>query len=289
MKLPDFSKFAPFLEAKRQMGIQPTTIGSLKTIVVAVSGPTYKELIDLNGQGIDVELDVVLENSDGTLGYKNKRVILYIRDVAGYGNFESDPKFHVANCRTLKDMRSNNRFGRYVIANKDTGLFSVRTKQGGKMIEKKLSVCQNCLDYLSFSSFELNWEESRRRQVVKAFSIKRFFDLYPKSLHYEIPRHNELTAPANDYPINFSQISYEYRNSCGWKCENESCGVVLGQSEYRKFLHVHHSDGQKNNNSKQNLKALCLHCHAQQFMHHHMRSLPEFATFQVLRNSLLAS
>lgn len=287
MKLPNFLTFQPFVDAKQRMGIPHLTLGDLRKVEISIAGPTYEELKSLENQGLDVELEVVVENPDHTLGYKNKRVILYIRDVAGYGNFESDPRFHIANCRTLRDMRQNNRFGRYVIATKDTGSFSVRSKQGGKPLDKKLLVCQNCLDYLKFGSFELNWDDKRRQQVVRAFSIKGFFEVYPKSLHYEIPKHSELTAPENKYSDNFAQISIEYRRERSWICEESTCGVDLSSPMYRRYLHVHHLDGLKHNNANDNLKALCLYCHAQQFQHQHMRSVPEYVEFQRIRNILL--
>lgn len=287
MKLPNFLKFEPFLEAKSRMGIAQSTLGNLQKIEISVSGPTFAELKSLSNEGLDIELDVVVENSDGTLGYKNKRVILYIRDVSGYGNFESDPKFHVANCRTLKDMRHNNRFGRYVVANKETGSFTVRTKQGRRTIEKRLQVCQNCLDYLRFESFELQWGEGQRQKTVREFSIKRFFELYSKTFHYDIPLHDETTAPENRYPTDFDKISTRIRIERGWRCEGEGCGVVPSEHKHRKYFHVHHVDGQKNNNASSNLKVLCIHCHAQQFQHNHMRALPEYFEFQSIRGSLL--
>jgi hypothetical protein len=287
MKLPDFTIFSPFLEAKRRMGISPSAIGNLESVEVTFSGPTYKELKDLKGQGVDVELDEVLENEDGTLRYKNKRVILYIRDVAGYSKNYGDPRFHVSNCRTIQEMRSNNRFGRYVVANRDDGLFSVNVGESRKSADKKLQVCQNCLDYLSYDGFELQWEQHTRQRTVGQFKISRFFEIYPRSLHYEIPSYNSANAPRNSYSNNFSEISKSYRESVDWKCEGLFCGVNLNASEHRKFLHVHHQDGQKNNNSRQNLKALCLNCHANEFQHQHMRSLPEYEDFLAIRKMLL--
>ena len=287
MKLPNFLSFEPFVIAKRKMGIAPNVLGDLRQIEIPISGPTKIEHEKLANEGLDVELDVVVENTDGTLGYKNKRVILYIRDVSSYGSFESDPKFHIANCRTLKDMRQNNRFGRYVIANKDTGRFSVRTRQSKKPFDKQLSVCQNCLDYLNFDEFELNWVSSQREIAVRNFSILRFFELYPKTLHYDLPAHTEVTAPENKYSDDFAKISARNRSERGWRCEEAGCGVVLSSPEYRKYLHVHHRDGLKNNNSPSNLKVLCLYCHSNQYQHHHMRSLPEYIEFMSIRSLLL--
>jgi hypothetical protein len=287
MKLPNFLNFEAFTSVKRLMGIEKNTYGNMRNVEIPSSGLTRSALVALESQGIDVELAEVLENPDRTLGYKNKRVILYIRDVSNYGRSDSDPRFHVAYCRTLKEMRNNNRLHRYVVATKDTGEFSVRVNQSAELVERKLAVCQNCLDYLSYGSFELNWDEVLRRRAVSQFLIREFFDRFPKSLHHFLPKYDEKSAPENKYPPDFNQVSFEIRQSRGWRCESAECGIYLGSSEHRKYLHVHHLDGQKNNNSNDNLQALCLYCHAQQFQHQHMRSLPAYSVFLEIRREFL--
>jgi hypothetical protein len=287
MKLPDFLSFEPLLIAKKKMGIARETLGDLEHIVISVPGLTRIQLESLGKEGLDVELDDVIENHDGTLVYKNKRVILYIRDVSGYGNFSSDPKFHISNCRTLRDMRQNNRFGRYVIANKDTGKFTVRAGLSGDLIEKRLDVCQNCLERLNFDGFVLGWDQGRRRIAVQNFSIRNFFERYPKTLHHDVPKYDESTAPMNRYSQDFAVTSRGLRSARGWRCEGVNCGVNLSDMELQKFLHVHHKDGQKSNDNPGNLLVLCIHCHALTYHHQHMRNTPDYREFVSIRSKLL--
>jgi hypothetical protein len=47
--------------------------------------------------------------------------------------------------------------------------------------------------------------------------------------------------------------------------------------------HTHHIDGGKSNNSAENLKVLCIGCHAAMPAHQHMKRLPEYDAFQRLR------
>jgi hypothetical protein len=57
------------------------------------------------------------------------------------------------------------------------------------------------------------------------------------------------TAPVNNYTADFEIISERLRTRHGWICE--SCSRNFSPSSDRKFLHVHHKNGMKNNNSDQ--------------------------------------
>ncbi len=155
MKLPEFKKFPPFLRLKWQMGLAHSAEG---TIVIEKPRHilTSEELdVLISGEGIDVSFDEITILSDGTFGYKDSRVLVYIRDVIKYGNRrkEHDPRYHVMNCITLQTMRANGRFQRYVVAAELSGKFKINIIEGGRVIrseKKRLLVCQNCLDGLGF-------------------------------------------------------------------------------------------------------------------------------------------
>src|SRR6185437_6474991 len=124
---------------------------------------------------IEIPLDEVRVLEDGTLAYKNQRVVLYIRDVKQYRRSQPTdadlPRFHVADCDKLKEMRSNNRYERYVVATRDTGVFTINFKpQGAQRFiksDKQLCVCQLCLrrlDWDNFSRFRFDRSRDRTRQ-----------------------------------------------------------------------------------------------------------------------------
>lgn len=290
MKLTNFLTFQPFVDARRNMGIREDKLGDLNAIVVATSGLSLEKLEALSNGGLDIEsLDEVKVNSDGTLSdeKQSKRVLLYIRDVSGYSFFESDPRFHFANCQTLQEMRVNSRFGRYVIAIEDTGNFSVHVGKSLKPTPKRLQVCMNCLDCLKFQGYDRNQEKSARKAAVASFNIQTFFKLYPKSLHAQIPEFTEEDAPRNLYHEDFKVLSKEVRAERAWRCEGDECGVDLSKAAHRKYLHVHHIDGQKNRNARSNLQVLCLYCHSRQYQHQHMFTSPNYDDFAKLRRQLL--
>jgi len=228
--------------------------------------------LPLPTEGLDVEAREITSNYDATLIYKNKRVLIHIRD-----SVKHVPRFHIANCSTLLEMKSNGRFARYVASEREEGSFFVRMN-GGSLNKMKLPVCQNCLEKLAWKGFSKDVMSSRAKQeAVDTFSIQEFFRKYPHSLHPEIPEQKAETAPANEYPLNWDEISSSLREQLGFICQ--SCNLVVGESN-KRFLHVHHINGVKKDCRPENLKCLCVACHAEQPLHVHMKSSSDLLEFK---------
>ncbi|EEF80509.1 hypothetical protein [Methylophaga thiooxydans] len=93
------------------------------------------------GEGFEVNFeDIVFD--DGLASYQGRQVLLYIKD---HGNKILDAlddgskgkRFHVADCRTLDEMRRKGRSERYVVTNDLSGNFSIsgqdwKTRRGMK-------------------------------------------------------------------------------------------------------------------------------------------------------------
>src|SRR5205823_4379859 len=116
MKLTDFRNFELLNSLKERMGIPRDVFGDL-TVLVDAGGLSELELEKLTSQdGLEISIDDLRVLDDGTLAYKNSRVLLYIRDVAVYGRHQQ-PRFHVSNCSTLITMHEQRRFStRYVVS-----------------------------------------------------------------------------------------------------------------------------------------------------------------------------
>jgi hypothetical protein len=229
--------------------------------------------------GIDVDFDEIRVLDDRTLEYKGHRVLLYIRDIANFSRREKQdmPRFHYLFCSTLKSMSRNSRFGRYVVANRADGEFQVNLiGQDDPPKFVKLNVCQNCLAEIAWKGFRSELPTEIKRQAVADFSLPDFFDKYPRDLVAVKPDHTSDTAPLNDYPANWADISDRARRDAAYRCC--SCSVGL-QGDDSKFLHVHHKNGQKNDCHPNNLEVLCIECHANEPMHGHMKALPAYREF----------
>jgi hypothetical protein len=277
MNLPDFTSDPNLIALKLKMGLDADAVGSFSP-QYRPGALTLEELKQLESEGIDVPIEEIIPLEDGTLGYKDRRVIVYIRDVAAFGPNFNQPRFHIADCKTLKLMREQNRFGRYVVATRDDGLFQIN--RVGRYHSRELinlSVCQNCLSKLSFESFSFNITQNARRSIVSRFTIKLFFEIYPRSLLSERPAHDADTAPINDYTADFPIIARRIKQQRGWKCK--ICCRDLSDFPHRKYLHVHHENGLKHDNSDENLQVLCIGCHAEQPQHAHLKSHPDYREF----------
>lgn len=117
----------------------------------------------------------------------------------------------------------------------------------------------------------------RRRMIVSEFTIRRFFEKFPRSLLSARPWADADSAPINNYLLDFDNTSKRVREQRGWRCE--CCQRDFSQTGNRRYLHVHHKNGIKNENFEGNLQVLCLGCHANQPQHAHLKKFPEYREF----------
>ncbi|MDY4335400.1 hypothetical protein SOV78_15495 [Pectobacterium brasiliense] len=279
-QLPDFLESPIFNKLRKEMKaeiIPPITDIKMDALVL-------DKILSTTGKDIDIlEIEI---NSDNTINYKDKRVILHIRDVASYGGSMSLPKYHLANCKTLQRMWENNKSGRYVAATRSDGLFTIKSQNTEKTEwitrEESLDVCKFCLETLNWKNYSRKYQD--RENIFSTFNLREFFSVYPNSAMTYNAEHNDVTAPINDYSKDFQIISKQYRESVNWQCA--ICKIILERKDLNKFLHVHHRDGQKNNNNRNNLQALCIECHSNQDNHGHMKNNPQLTSFIQIKSDM---
>jgi hypothetical protein len=252
-------------------------------------GSTKIELLDpesirkLGKEGIDISDSAEIRREpDGTLSYKNKRVLVYIRDIQEFmGRNKSPkyslPKFHLSYCSTLEAMTNANRFGRYVVYNGEEANFTVNfIGPPTRTSSEKLDVCKNCLSLLQWHNYSPQASSTAKESIVNNFSLKEFFEKYPKDLISIIPKYTVDNAPLNDYSEDWGMISEQIKQERGYQCQ--SCKKKFEGTD-QKFLHGHHLDGQKSNNSQRNIEILCIGCHAKEPMHSHMKNSLQYKEF----------
>ena len=281
MKLPDFSEDKKLNELLQLMGAE---------LVPWQSG------IDgiLVTTGIEIPQAEIKYAPDGTLEYEGRKVVVYIRDHLVFDSYELvdpdeliDPeqlrRFHVANCLTLKQMRSQKQMGvesryetKYVVATRTDGKFIVnfvvgdRVHEKGEKVERRLYVCKHCLNTLDYKRYRNR--KTQQDEIREFFDLNEFFEMYGSQITNK-PTGTDLTAPVNTYSLDWNQkISPDYKEKMGWKCEKCNADLV----ERKECLHTHHLNAQKSDNREENLCALCIRCHAEMPGHQHLKSSSKY-------------
>jgi hypothetical protein len=272
VQLPDFDLDTRFTRLRQLIGA---------TEIVQLREPDWK---DWDGFGIDIgDISEVEVNPDVTLSYRGRRVLVYIRDQAVSTTDDGlrDFRYHVAECRTLKNMREQNRFGRYVVTTRTDGRFVVNLFRQGETdpfeaaFVRDMEVCKNCLTALDWRSYTRLAREEKKT-CWRDFDPEAFLSEYGSRIK-GLPTQTPETATVNQYPSDWSEISRSTRERSHWTCQR--CGLVFTEPRTRGWLHVHHRDGNRANSTPGNLEALCIGCHGEEFGHERLRFSPGYDDF----------
>lgn len=209
-----------------------------------------------------------VKKTGNLLEYKGQQVLLYM---PGHpqGRFEeaqidtlNGNRVHIAFCRKLEEMKQSGKFGLYIATQDQGGEFRIFSRQNPDYeVKVPLHVCMLCLTKLNYKGYS----KPGNKAVFANFSFREFFQHY-ESFFKEYPVHLSRSHENKGYTSDWPEVSRAYRASRGYVCE--SCGVRLDR--HRHLLHAHHINGVRNDNSDNNLKALCADCHSKQPGHDHM-------------------
>jgi hypothetical protein len=186
MKLPDFLRDPALNELRERMGAAELGTFRLSTNPYRFTMAELEALID---GGIDVEdLVRVRPLADRTLCYKDRRVLLYRRDVAmlnaGRPLPRELPHFHAADCAIVRRLRAAERTARYVVSAREDGSFAVNLLRDGASATslERLPICENCLAELGFDGFAPHLPSAARVRALAGFTVTRFFEKYRRAL-----------------------------------------------------------------------------------------------------------
>lgn len=221
-----------------------------------------------------------LRNTSGLLAMDGKQVTLHIFQPT-FVDIEtlldlpaSGPRVHFTERKTIREMRADGKFNKYVTATRTDGLFSVKPrisltgKQSKEPIEAILLPCKNCLAALNYDGWELLSDKTRQK-TVERFSFARLHENF-RFIFRCLPLYTTATFPDGNYPPDWARISLRVRQSANWIC---SCCNV-GCADHHDLLHVHHKSGNKGDCKPSNLRVLCARCHKAQPYHGHMHINP---------------
>lgn len=224
--------------------------------------PTGSVDIQLEGEKIES-----LFHPTGLLIRNNRPVFVYIRDHTI--SFSSDPRdrnrIHFAICWTLIDMQERGRFtSRYHVTSHTDDRYIIDIGEN-KELKVPLYPCKHCLrmiDYRCYNLFDWNGKE----KIVEEFNAKDAMDRLWQ--HFYTFRHQvkdlRPDTAETGYIRRWSEFSYLFRKSKKFICDG--CGVKTN----RRLTDTHHKDGDKRNNSRDNLACLCKICHGEIHPHYNI-------------------
>lgn len=266
MKLDD--SFPSLKSLVRRMGAEGSTWK-----ISQIEMPELEALITDLATGIEIDLAEVDSDFGGLLIFKGENILLYIKDTRQdretlLYDRKKAKRFHFFNCITLKTMREEGRYERYVVTQRNDGLFSVYATDSmsreTEELEARLGPCINCLKELDFRGYA-DIPKRQQKVIWSEFNIDDLFAEYA-TFFPDKPRYTDNNAPPPGYAPDWSKISLRYRELMNWTCHK--CTVNL--AEHRSYLHTHHISGVTSDNSNSNLRALCVICHREEPGHGRM-------------------
>lgn len=223
-------------------------------------------LHQLKNEGIVIGIEQVETSPEGLFTFHGENIVIYIKDKTTYFSENQLPKFHFSECWTIIDSKKKQRYARYFASSRTTGDFPLdhKEKEGTQIVTRfyPLLVCKKCLNKLKTINSRLH----RKYPDVSHFNLETFFKDC-NSLIYDKPKKTASDAPQTYYTKNWDEVRQKYKERCGYRCEK--CGVDL--SKHQNLLDTHHINGDKQDNSDRNLKALCKLCHAEEPQHQHYK------------------
>ena len=197
-------------------------------------------------KGVDFEKayksgSISFEDDGIYLEYEGKkyRGYMFIKEpwISRYGSY---PRFHLTKCKIIQEFISKDTFKiRYEWSNSNVNdLIDKTTRQTYK--DETLNYCSYCKKEL-FDSIE---------------DTEDFFDSLDKT---EIEE-EKIEVDMFGYVRGKERISKEYRNRKNFTCEK--CSIKPNSNLHKRWWHTHHVDGDKTNNSLNNLNCLCILCHS---------------------------
>lgn len=247
-----------------------------------VKGSTGLFYVDATG----VVSRVVVHIADKDMSYMNSRLR---RKVSGSGlnnqtDIEHIHRYHILFCGTLRAAEEGGWRDKYKMSRNDNGTFVYRFIKNNRVVanldNQELYICKNCMRELK----KLPKVPSEMRTNWPIFELKTYLNL-----EIQIPKmpgdyQQESVSLPNAYARDWDKISKNYKEKIGWRCEDIRCkNPDLSEARFRKYLHLHHKNMQKSDNSYTNLAAYCIACHADQPNHSHLKPTPAYKEYMRMR------
>lgn len=193
------------------------------------------EFVDANeGGGIQIK-DA---RGRSYIGFLYKRSMYHI-----WQGEEADPKAHLCKCEVIESRGRDE----YRFANSSPITYIDKSNRGRERSIEHLEICNYCLRILRSRGHMFRSTEDYINKVREKYG--------------SVGQTDEVDVDINGYVRNWESISKKYREEHDYTCEQ--CGYKPSSILSRRFIQVHHINGDKTYNDASNLKCLCIKCHSQ--------------------------
>ena len=172
------------------------------------------------------------------------------------------PKFHIFECETIRNFLDKGVFDQYYSFSTANTNDIIERKTGKEFKNVSLSLCGYCRHMLhNMQAEELFGEDMVGIKALLVNSVSNtqgFYDALGGSEQNEMPE--QVDIDMFGYVKEWQKISEYIREKHQYVCEN--CGVILNGFN-KRFLEVHHINGNQLDNREYNLKCLCIRCHSE--------------------------
>lgn len=267
-----FTNFEKLFKVIKDLGVtnfpQATISGWEETLL--------EGLLDLDNTD-----DIVFGKTDDVLLAVNPengnihKIILYIPQRTNFlTNKWGYPKYHLFHCET-KALENflNDKNNKYRISSKTDGKFHFKVvdDKSKEVIEEK-----NNLE-LEFCGYCMRVYRNKFNKGKTDFNLESFLSTNLSGFFRDPTFKYDYDDIPNLYTHNWKELATKYKKQKRHICE--SCQWQPKSEKDEKYIHAHHIDGLKYNNKLDNIKILCIHCHADQDDHSHMKKLPDYINF----------
>ncbi len=217
----------------------------------------------LKNEGLDIKVSDILSTNAGELfvileNGSIKKAVIHIGDISNWNESWGYPRFHIYFCKTIEEMQNKGTKNIYRASGRKDGKFYLtKNKKEG---DETLEICSYCLTQYN--------NQFKSHKTRKNFNLKEWIEnpiSDPKLPKVDL---DHCTVP-NCYTKKWPKISKMVREQARYICQ--ACKKDFSSEECKEFLHVHHKDSDKTNNTTENLTPLCIECHSAEYNHGHIK------------------
>ena len=193
-----------------------------------------------NGSMSFTEEGIFVKGDDGV----ERQVFLYKKDY--YLERYRKPRFHICKCEKIEEFINSGGFNQHYVRANSEPVPVINLDNNRELVEiEGLPLCGYC------------------RKIISRYgkiNSTDFVELLRSVGDGQQVGVGDVELDIFGYTRDWDEISKNYREMHHYTCEN--CGLRIENEYDRQYMHVHHINGQKENNRESNLKCLCLYCHA---------------------------